>query len=305
MPKFKIRINGKEAAKSIRTGMSDEALMKKYALSARGLQSLFRKLVAASEIDQHEIDARMLSCQQSHIVDLIISNPAQFKTALIDADQAVKDIRAGMSDIELMHKYDVSAKGLENLFTKLIAAGQIPARELDERNRRFKGSEFAFDKDSEGAVPFGESLDAPHDYELQRSRQPFLHDHRVFAAALVGAFIGMVLVVVLMILAVGIDNLFYYRNDPLKKAASLQAANEALFLQAQEMISVLEAIARREAVAGSPQKSSVSDYEKCMKDCESSYKTEDALEKAFIINCKKECLSSHSDRFRKIRELYH
>ncbi len=158
MPKYKIRVNSKQAVESIRSGMSDLALMEEYALSARGLQSLFRKLTAAGEIEQSELNARHLACQQSHIVDLIISQPKYAKKAVIDADQAVRDIRAGMSDIELMQKYDVSAQGLESLFSKLIAASQISPRELDERKRRFRWSEIGFEKNSAGN---GEPLDEP------------------------------------------------------------------------------------------------------------------------------------------------
>ncbi len=109
-----------------------------------------------------------------------------------------------------------------------------------------------------------------------------------------------------MFLAVGIDRWVHDRNDSKRDSASLKAANEALYAQAQEMIGVLEVISRREYPTGSTTGNSKrSEYEKCMRDCESAYKNEDALEKAFIINCKKECLSLHSERFKKIRELYH
>ncbi len=295
MPKYKIRVNSKQAVESIRSGMSDLALMDEYALSARGLQSLFRKLTAAGEIEQSELNARHLACQQSHIVDLIISQPKYEKKAVIDADQAVQDIRGGMSDIELMQKYDVSAQGLESLFSKLIAASQISPLELDERKHRFRWSEMGFEKNS---AENGE----PYAANFRWSTRSFLRDHRVFSAALVGACIGMVL----MFLAVGVDRWVHERNDSKKNSASLKAANEALYAQAQEMIGALELISRREYPPGSTTgNSNRGEYEKCMKNCEGAYRNEDALEKAFIINCKKECLSLHSERFRKIRELYH
>lgn len=50
---------------------------------------------------------------------------------IIDARQALQDIQAGMDDPTLMKKYNLSAKGLKSLFTKLTAAGYI--REINPR----------------------------------------------------------------------------------------------------------------------------------------------------------------------------
>jgi len=51
----------------------------------------------------------------------------------VDAKQALDDIRSGMSDRELMQKYELSSKGLQSLFRKLGDAGllkQIDAKEM-------------------------------------------------------------------------------------------------------------------------------------------------------------------------------
>ena len=57
--RIKRRIDAKEALADIRCGMTDQALMKKYAISAAGLQSLFDKLLESGFIEQLEIDERV------------------------------------------------------------------------------------------------------------------------------------------------------------------------------------------------------------------------------------------------------
>jgi len=52
----------------------------------------------------------------------------------IDAKQALTDIRAGMSDPEMMEKYSLTAQGLHSLFNKLIAANVLTQDELDSRD---------------------------------------------------------------------------------------------------------------------------------------------------------------------------
>lgn len=305
MPKFKMQINSRQAVEAIRSGMSDLALMEKFGLSAGGLERLFKKLVAAEELHQLEVHARLRASQQSHVVDLIISQPARTKKARIEADQALKDIQAGMSDSELMQKYNISAKGLRSLFGKLLAASLISRRELAARRDSRRRAESALVKDA----------DLPLEHvppERSANRLPsfivrLLREHRVFAAAVLGACAGVVLSAALLFVVEGLDGSLWNRRDPRKEA--LQAANEALFTQAQEMVSVLEAIARGDAAAASPAGpragSDRSECEKCMKKCEENIKVDDDVDKAVVINCKRECLAAHSERFRKIREMYH
>lgn len=52
-------IRAADAVKCIRCGMDDSSLMKRFSISARALQSLFRKLVASGVLEQHEIDKRV------------------------------------------------------------------------------------------------------------------------------------------------------------------------------------------------------------------------------------------------------
>ena len=62
------RVNAQEAARDVRSGVDDATLMEKYRLSAKGLQSLFRKLMAVNLIRQIDLDRRNFAAE--HTVDL-------------------------------------------------------------------------------------------------------------------------------------------------------------------------------------------------------------------------------------------
>jgi DNA-binding response OmpR family regulator len=65
----KAKISAAEASKAIRSGLGDSALMKKFGISAKGLRSLFRKLVVLGVIDQAELDKRMVESHDWAIVE--------------------------------------------------------------------------------------------------------------------------------------------------------------------------------------------------------------------------------------------
>lgn len=52
----------------------------------------------------------------------------------IKVNQLVNDIRAGMSDIDLMGRYGLSAKGLQSTFKKLVEGKFISQGELNQRS---------------------------------------------------------------------------------------------------------------------------------------------------------------------------
>lgn len=51
----------------------------------------------------------------------------------IKARDIVNDIRAGLTNLQIMEKYDLSSKGLTSIFTKLIDARAVKQGELDGR----------------------------------------------------------------------------------------------------------------------------------------------------------------------------
>lgn len=55
------------------------------------------------------------------------------KKIVVVAEHAVRDIQAGMAETDLMSKYGLTAKALESLYRKLVAAGLLPEDESRHR----------------------------------------------------------------------------------------------------------------------------------------------------------------------------
>jgi hypothetical protein len=51
----------------------------------------------------------------------------------IKAKDIVNDVRAGLTNLQLMEKYELSPKGLKSIFTKLVEAKAVRSDELDMR----------------------------------------------------------------------------------------------------------------------------------------------------------------------------
>ncbi len=124
-----------EAVQSIRSGMDDASLMEKFNISLKGLHILFNQLVASGLLQRAELEERMsLACGTVVIDPYRATWPdPHLKKLLINAEEALHSIRAGMSDTALMRKYRLSTKGLQSLFRKLLTARLISQSELDER----------------------------------------------------------------------------------------------------------------------------------------------------------------------------
>jgi len=66
----KITIRVSEVVPAIKSGLDDASLMKRYALSAGGLQRLFTKLIARGLIKQSDLDARQSLSAETVTLDL-------------------------------------------------------------------------------------------------------------------------------------------------------------------------------------------------------------------------------------------
>jgi uncharacterized protein (DUF433 family) len=93
MTKLTKKIASGEILADIRTGMPDSELMKKYRLSATGLQDLLKQM------------------------------ERQGLVSIISARDFLRDIRMGMGDVDLMVKYELSAKSLGTVFEQMESAG--------------------------------------------------------------------------------------------------------------------------------------------------------------------------------------
>jgi uncharacterized protein (DUF433 family) len=115
---LKPKIKARDAINDIRAGMTDAELMEKYDLSAKGLQSLFLKLLEAKAITRNELHQRRAIYQDTAVIQQI------------EPRDMVEDIRSGMTDAELMEKYALSAEGLRRIFQTLTEEGTIDPEDL-------------------------------------------------------------------------------------------------------------------------------------------------------------------------------
>lgn len=305
----RLTVNAREAVHLFRSGMSDADLMRRYNISARSLERLFKKLVDEGAIAKAELNHRLYKSQRSHVVDVVsdaVERPrvTQKKKIKISAGDVVSRIKSGMSDIDLMDQYNLSALGLERLLRKLVRRGDIAEDYLEERKRAFHWADIAFVK-SEGQSP--ETLD-DRGFDLGANHigfREFVEEYKVVLSALLGALGGMLFTAVLLVSLAGLDTT---RNLVMgaKTSASADGPPDTLDAAAQNMVSTLESIARGDPGTSSsdPEKRSPQ-YEQCMKDCDKDHADGDDAEKVLWIECRKSCVAQHSKRLKAIRELYH
>jgi hypothetical protein len=97
------RLSAKELIQDILSGMDETALRKKYQLSLKGLETLYQKLIAAG----------------------LLGKDLQLIPRKINLLAVLADIRAGMSQSDLLKKYDISESVFRQLGKKLLAAQGI------------------------------------------------------------------------------------------------------------------------------------------------------------------------------------
>jgi hypothetical protein len=137
------KISARSAVADIRSGMDDIALMKKYGLSANGVQSLFDKLINDGFLDLGELGPRLSGFMGTVVVPeadflgekgRVNDQPLKSKSArTINVQEAARDIRSGMYDSALAAKYRLTPKGLTSLFDKLWSLGVLTQMDLDRR----------------------------------------------------------------------------------------------------------------------------------------------------------------------------
>jgi Pentapeptide repeats (8 copies) len=131
----KPRIDAAEALTFLRSGIDDAALMKKYNLSVKGLQSLFKKLTAAGLISDTQLSQRRSTGENSVLVD---EGPSRDSVAIvapphIDPEKALSRIRSGLDREALLKEYRITAGELQSLLRAMVADGLISRTELTER----------------------------------------------------------------------------------------------------------------------------------------------------------------------------
>lgn len=131
-----------EAVRRIRSGMTDAALMEELGISTEGLHRLFKELLAAGLMSKEEMEERLSISHTSVVVDIEEKKPEghEPKKPVIDAADAINCIRSGMDHSTLMKRYNLSAKGVQSLFDKLVGAKLITYGEIERRAAQFQES---------------------------------------------------------------------------------------------------------------------------------------------------------------------
>jgi hypothetical protein len=115
--------------------MDDSALMERFDVTAKGLQSLFDKMVAAGIMTRAELEQRAALFYESGSMRVIEAKfPVQKEIkprVKIFAVDVLNCLRSGMDDVALMKRYNLSASGLERLFKKMVGTGTMSQGELE------------------------------------------------------------------------------------------------------------------------------------------------------------------------------
>jgi hypothetical protein len=109
------RISTREIVNDVLSGVDDTALMEKYRLSSKGLESLINKLVGSGLLRRPSPGGNRGDQRQR-----------------INGRQFVADVTSGMNESGLMRKYGLSRKRLQRVCSELLAARNRTAKEFQE-----------------------------------------------------------------------------------------------------------------------------------------------------------------------------
>ncbi|MBI5572665.1 MAG: PAS domain S-box protein [Desulfomonile tiedjei] len=132
----KRQIRAKDVVQDIRAGLTDPELMEKHKLTAKGLQSVFQKLLQANIAKPSEIYGRLSSYDETVAIEVSripVTEPPEPQKKTIKSSKITADIRAGIADSQMMDKYGLTATGLDNVFKQLVAAGVVSEDEIERK----------------------------------------------------------------------------------------------------------------------------------------------------------------------------
>jgi hypothetical protein len=119
-------ISAREVVADIMVGLTDEQLMEKHMLSAKGLESLKNKLLSAGLITQSQLDRK---------------SPAKV-TPQVDKRALAKNIadaiKSGLPDNEISKRFGMSPSKLTAVYNSLIKAGYLALDDLTKRPGKFE-----------------------------------------------------------------------------------------------------------------------------------------------------------------------
>ena len=170
---------------AIRSGLDDIALMERFALSGEALQVVFEELLSEGHLIPSDLEDRTFVTYPSVVLKVRTVKDAEppIKKPVIDAADAMRCIKDGMDDATLMKRYEISAKGLYSLLTKLVSAGAISQADFEARSAESHSTVFVDQEITEETV-----LPRPH--ELLQDEEKVIEDVRTGVAleAIMGTY---------------------------------------------------------------------------------------------------------------------
>jgi hypothetical protein len=223
--------------------------------------------------------------------------------AIVNAEDAVQSIRSGMSDEALMEKYELSQKGLQSLFRKLVAAGVIEQSVLNGRRSSLHRPSWILSLRNPPRLANMQAEDVESDAASPNDRSIW-KAYKHYFSAVGGALVGGV--------AVFLGMTFLGEPGQTKSGRSAAMVNPAdtagrgEFEQAEQLIGIFEAIAKdRREKKRFEALGKASDYEDCLNNCSKESRMLEQSDKALLANCRRECMAKYAERIKEIRRRYH
>jgi hypothetical protein len=223
--------------------------------------------------------------------------------AIVNAEEAVRGIRSGMSDEALMEKYEISQKGLQSLFRKLVAAGAIEQSVLDGRRGSLHRPSWIISVRNPPRPVKVETEDVEFTEPVSEDRSIW-EAYKHYVTAVCGALVGGV--------SVFLGMTFFGESGPVKSSQSAAVVSPAVTAgsadlgQPEQLISILEAIATERSEKGrleTPGKAS--DYDDCLNNCAENFRMVEQSDKALLSNCRRECMAQYAERVKAIRKRFY
>lgn len=131
-------ISAREVVADIKVGMTDEQLMAKYMLSAKGLESLKTKLVTAGLLTQDQLNGK--------------GGPVTLDKKEF-AKNIANSILSGLNDIEISARFGIAQEELPKVYDSLVKTGYLTLGDLKRTRKKEKTSEEVVDPASKTQEP--------------------------------------------------------------------------------------------------------------------------------------------------------